>query len=234
MAHADDTVAATRNSSAALVQLTASVNIQSLALLDTSGGLFDFSGERESVPIIQCLDCGRDISDAAPACLGCGRPILPISNALRATPPLGDTHTRSLEPKKRWNAWWLALIVPATLFGACVGLAAIGAAEAKKTQVVATDTRCLEHPYDPGCGADKSHLVPSETLTMSKYDRIQVGMSYMDVATLIGRDGAQMSYTELGGLQTKLYIWKATNCCGNLTGVFQNGALTVKSQTGLE
>lgn len=25
--------------------------------------------------LIKCVDCGRDVSDAAPACPGCGRPI---------------------------------------------------------------------------------------------------------------------------------------------------------------
>jgi len=27
------------------------------------------------VPLIQCPDCGKEVSDAAPACPNCGRPI---------------------------------------------------------------------------------------------------------------------------------------------------------------
>lgn len=36
--------------------------------------------------LIQCPDCQRDVSDAAPACPGCGRPIRGAETPLSATP----------------------------------------------------------------------------------------------------------------------------------------------------
>jgi hypothetical protein len=33
------------------------------------------------VALVKCPDCGRDVSDQAPACIGCGRPSAPTSRA---------------------------------------------------------------------------------------------------------------------------------------------------------
>jgi len=43
------------------------------------------------LPLIQCVDCGRDFSDRAPACPGCGGPIHPgpeEATARRVEPPI--------------------------------------------------------------------------------------------------------------------------------------------------
>lgn len=47
------------------------------------------------MPLVPCPDCGRQISDVAPACIGCGRPMTPSKKAtqrisiapIRMTPP---------------------------------------------------------------------------------------------------------------------------------------------------
>ncbi len=37
------------------------------------------------MPLIQCPDCGRDVSDSAPSCPGCGKP---IANSSRSGSPV--------------------------------------------------------------------------------------------------------------------------------------------------
>jgi hypothetical protein len=39
------------------------------------------------MPLINCPDCARQISDAAPVCLGCGRPMTRTASALEDSPP---------------------------------------------------------------------------------------------------------------------------------------------------
>lgn len=43
------------------------------------------------MPLISCHDCGRQISDAAPACIGCGRPISLRSASQLSAPPVLPT-----------------------------------------------------------------------------------------------------------------------------------------------
>jgi hypothetical protein len=69
---------------------------------------------------------------------------------------------------------------------------------------------------------------------MATYDKIHTGMSYMEVALLVGRDGVQEADSDLGGIRTRAYMWKSEKCCGYMTAVFQNGALTMKAQAELE
>jgi DNA-directed RNA polymerase subunit RPC12/RpoP len=37
------------------------------------------------MPLVTCPDCGREVSDAASSCIGCGRPMEPVSSAPKAS-----------------------------------------------------------------------------------------------------------------------------------------------------
>jgi len=51
------------------------------------------------VALIKCPDCGRDVSDLAPVCLGCGRPIAgALSQPPTARPPTGPPATSLSTP----------------------------------------------------------------------------------------------------------------------------------------
>jgi hypothetical protein len=45
------------------------------------------------VPLISCPDCGKQVSDRAPACIGCGRPIAQTGGLAPALASLGRAET---------------------------------------------------------------------------------------------------------------------------------------------
>ena len=47
------------------------------------------------MPLIQCPDCGKGISDAAPACINCGRP---MNNSPRSSAPFFKNEKTELAP----------------------------------------------------------------------------------------------------------------------------------------
>lgn len=44
------------------------------------------------MPLINCPDCGRSVSDAAPACPGCGRPLIEPARPQGRPPQDGSRH----------------------------------------------------------------------------------------------------------------------------------------------
>lgn len=61
--------------------------------------------------LIPCPDCGREISDAAPSCLGCGRPM----HSFTPTTPVVIEQT-----SKKWKAgilWGLGITVVSFFMG---------------------------------------------------------------------------------------------------------------------
>jgi len=70
-------------------------------------------------------------------------------------------------------------------------------------------------------------------ITLEAYEQITEGMLYQEVCDLIGGEGELLSSVEDGDLLTELYTWSNSDG-GSATVVFENGAMTSKSQVGLE
>lgn len=108
--------------------------------------------------LVKCPDCGKMISEYAPACIGCGRPkVLPVGSALPspAEPSQGSTFAnprqtgmaadrmplnepvtpKEMPSKKRWRHWtpFLVSLVSAVLIN--IVLSAIAEQEPKKNIV---------------------------------------------------------------------------------------------------
>lgn len=58
--------------------------------------------------LIKCIDCGADVSDAAPACLKCGRPI--AAQPAAAPPPPFPAVARGAAPRGRGETALLGAI----------------------------------------------------------------------------------------------------------------------------
>lgn len=71
-------------------------------------------------------------------------------------------------------------------------------------------------------------------ITLELFNQIQVGMTYEEVKELIGSDGILMTDTNIGGIQSTMYMWKAADGIGSASIMFQNGAVVSGSQTGLK
>ena len=73
---------------------------------------------------------------------------------------------------------------------------------------------------------------------MANYNRIQNGMSYEQVKEILGDGGTESSSSDLGGVKTVMYEWKASGFVssmdgGNMNAMFQDDKLVTKAQANL-
>lgn len=83
---------------------------------------------------------------------------------------------------------------------------------------------------------EKSESVPDGQVTLEKFEQIEHGMSYEEVADLIGSEGELVSEAGEKGtnLYTAMYEWGAADeGFGNANFMFEDGILTSKAQAGL-
>lgn len=74
----------------------------------------------------------------------------------------------------------------------------------------------------------------SGSLTLSNFKKIKMGMTYKEVAMLIG-EGEISSQSEQGKISILIYSWTNNSLFGaNCNVIFQNDKVTTKSQIGLK
>ena len=73
-------------------------------------------------------------------------------------------------------------------------------------------------------------------VTKAGFAALKDGMSYEDAVAILGRAGEKMSESEIGGVQTVMYQWKADrgSLGANMNAMFQDGKLILKAQAGLK
>jgi len=76
----------------------------------------------------------------------------------------------------------------------------------------------------------------SAKITMKKFDQVKNGMTYDQVKSIIGGDGAKDSEsgTEGSADYTVIYSFQGSNLGSNATFMFQGGKLINKAQAGLK
>lgn len=114
-----------------------------------------------------------------------------------------------------------------------VGLAGIVLGMVGTVGIIYTSQKITEVARDPfKASLPRSPLAPPPSITRAKYDRIEEGMSYEQVRTVIGEAGEEISRSSLAGYTTVMYAWKNSNG-SNMNAMFQNGRLVNKAQFGL-
>ncbi len=71
-------------------------------------------------------------------------------------------------------------------------------------------------------------------ITLDEFNQIETGMTYDEVATIIGSDGTLSSESTFNDTTTQLYIWYGKNGIANANFTFQNDSLISKAQLGLD
>ena len=70
-------------------------------------------------------------------------------------------------------------------------------------------------------------------ITLSKYNQLQDGMTYSEVANILGKPGIEISSSSVAGIKTVMIQWEADGFA-NMNAMFQNGKLVSKAQFGLK
>ncbi len=66
---------------------------------------------------------------------------------------------------------------------------------------------------------------------MENYNKLQTGMTYEQVVSILGEEGKEMSSNDIAGYRNVMQMWKAGGfTVGNMNTMFQNGALIQKAQ----
>jgi hypothetical protein len=71
-------------------------------------------------------------------------------------------------------------------------------------------------------------------VTKAEYDRVKMGMSYVEVVDILGPPDEELSQSEIAGYVTVMYMWEGSGGLGaNLNIMFQNDRVVNKAQFGL-
>ena len=74
-------------------------------------------------------------------------------------------------------------------------------------------------------------------ITLEKFNKIEMGMSYEDVIEIIGEEGIVISESNIMNdekYQTTIYCWYAVDGVANTNVIFQGGKVISKTQIGLD
>lgn len=72
----------------------------------------------------------------------------------------------------------------------------------------------------------------STKIDADKFAKIENGMTYDEVVSIIDSEGSEQSTNEIGGIKTTMYEWESDGW-GVATITFQNGKVTNKTQFGV-
>lgn len=80
--------------------------------------------------------------------------------------------------------------------------------------------------------SSSSDSAATSDISIDKFNKIELGMSYDDVKGIMGSEGTQTSMTKSGSYESVSYDWKGDKFARVMVR-FQNGDLVYKSQSGL-
>lgn len=203
--------------------------------------------------LVNCTECGREISDRAVACSACGAPVSAATSdevspaaTRRGAAGRGTGSTLGIAAVVLGLAavvmpyFAAVFLVPAALIcgliafkrgqkglgGAGVVLAVIGLLG---IFYVSQDiNRIVKDPFGPS-SIDRSE---PPVVTLAEYKQVREGMTYEQVRNIIGAAGEELSRSDLAGYTTVMYSWSNPNG-SNMNAMFQNGRLVNKAQFGL-
>jgi len=87
----------------------------------------------------------------------------------------------------------------------------------------------------PDIASNKTTLIPSsQGITLAKYMKLNTGMTYDDVVSILGKNGVELSSTEIAGIKSVMYKWDGVSFASNMNATFSNNQLVSKAQFGLK
>lgn len=124
-------------------------------------------------------------------------------------------------PKKSHKKIIIIVIVIIVLV-ALIGLCASGAGNKSDNSNSSSSTASQSTQQDKD----------STKIDADKFAKIENGMTYDEVVSIIGSEGSEQSTNEIGSVKTTMYEWESDGW-GVATITFQNGKVTNKTQFGV-
>lgn len=142
--------------------------------------------------------------------------------------------------KKRWFIWVMLIFIPP------IGLILLWTVSnySTKSKLIISLVFCglfmygsqIERSNYKSKGSTNSSSTSSETagLTMEKYNRIKIDMSYQDVVRILDKQGKETQRTEVDGIKHVVYSWEDNGFSPKaIIVMFENNKVVGKSQLGL-
>jgi hypothetical protein len=76
-------------------------------------------------------------------------------------------------------------------------------------------------------------FIPKGAATLAQYERLQTGMTYQEVVSVMGDKGWKLPRNDAGGGEIT-YRWFGAETGAKMDAVFQDGKLIQKTQSGLK
>lgn len=129
----------------------------------------------------------------------------------------------------RFLVWSLIGIIGAPLSLTPIMMSGAGTSNSKEENKNQQQTELVAEPRE----AEQPRR--STGINMENYLKLQNGMTYQDAVNILGEEGEEMTSSDIAGIKTVMYMWKAKGFGGaNMNAMFQDGALTTKAQFGLD
>ena len=136
--------------------------------------------------------------------------------------------------KGKWGPWALfgIFMAPICIVLQIGFLAAIAPSEDKGGKPLTAESSPAKGNSDNPPATQPVQQSSVSGVNMENFKELQTGMTYEQVAGILGQEGEEMSRSEIAGTITVLYTWKADDF-SNMNVTFQNNALVSKAQLGL-
>lgn len=131
-------------------------------------------------------------------------------------------------------------IIAALAVTAVFSLSGCGSAESSATNAGSSETETeaevlteavTEVPTEEVTEVPKN----DEKMTLEEYNKIQNGMSYDEVVSIVGSPGTDTATSGAGGFTIRMVSWEGNGMLGSNANVtFTNGTVSGKAQFGLE
>lgn len=170
-----------------------------------------------------CPRCAETVREQATICRFCGHDFQSAAGSVTPTP---ESARSGLSKTAKFGLGCFGLLVVLGVIGMMLGPPP--PTSTRVSPAASSSSQASSDKQSETGGARFSF----RKITGDEYARIREGMTYTEVARIVGDPGEEISSSDIAGYRTVMYSW--VNFDGsNANAMFQNGRMVTKAQFGL-